>query len=312
MPEDAPAVRTEIAMTRPRTRLCRASLPFPLVALLVGPAMPNLAPAAAEWVATCEDCDEWDRPGPPFQIHGDTYYVGTCGIAAILIAGQEGHILIDGGTEAGAEVIARNIAALGFNVADLRLLLHSHEHFDHVAGLAELQRLSGAELVASVAAAPVLATGRDAASDPQAGMHPPFPAARIGRTIEDGETLTVGDLRVTAIATPGHTAGALSWQWESCTEAGCETIVYADSLSPVSAEDYAFSDHPDYLAAYRAGLDRLAAADCTLLLTPHPSASGLRDRLTHGRLTDDDSCRAYAAGISLRLDQRLAKEAAGR
>jgi metallo-beta-lactamase class B len=93
----------------------------------------------------------------------------------------------------------------------------------------------------------------------------------------------------------------------------CRTIVYADSLTPVSRDDYRFSDHPAYLAAYRASIARIAASPCEILLTPHPSASGMRDRLALGKpLLDPDGCKTYAAALTKQLDQRLAKEAAGK
>ena len=60
--------------------------------------------------------DEWDKPAPPVRIHANTYLVGTCGISSILITGSEGHVLIDGGTEQGADLIAANIRALGFRM----------------------------------------------------------------------------------------------------------------------------------------------------------------------------------------------------
>ena len=101
------------------------------------------------WAATCKDWDEWDKPAPPVRIHANTYLVGTCGISSILITGEDGHVLIDGGTEAGAELIAANIRQLGFKLRDIRFLLISHEHIDHVGGIARLQQLTGATLVAS-------------------------------------------------------------------------------------------------------------------------------------------------------------------
>src|ERR687893_388900 len=64
--------------------------------------------------AACDDNDDWDKPAPPVRIHANTYLVGTCGIASILITGSDGHILIDGGTETGAELIAANVRRLGF------------------------------------------------------------------------------------------------------------------------------------------------------------------------------------------------------
>src|SRR5690606_31895327 len=226
--------------------------------------------AQAQWAHTCAEWDDWDKPGPPFRVHGNTYYVGTCGIAAILVTGDDGHVLIDGGTEAGAAMIAANIEALGFALADVKLLLHSPEHFDHVGGLAELQRRSGARLLASPEAAPVLASGTTSDEDPQAGMHDPFPAARVDGQIVAGEPVRLGSLALTPVATPGHTAGALSWRWRSCEAGDCREIAYADSLSPVSSDSYRFIDHPAWVEAYRAGIERLAAVRCDIVLTPHP------------------------------------------
>jgi len=261
------------------------------------------------WAAACKDSDDWDRPAPPVRIHANTYLVGTCGISAILVTGSDGHVLIDGGTEKGADLVAANIRRLGFKLPDVKYLLHSHEHFDHVGGIARLQQLTGATLVASAPAARVFATGTASADDPQAGMHKPFPAASVGRTIADGGTVRLGNLMLTAMATPGHTSGALSWRWESCDGGVCRTMVYADSLSPVSRDDYRFSDHPAYLAAYRAAIAKVAASRCEILLTPHPSASAMKERMTARQpLFDPAGCRTYADALTRRLDERLATE----
>jgi metallo-beta-lactamase class B len=265
--------------------------------------------AGPAFAAACKDWDEWDKPAPPVRIHANTYLVGTCGIAAILVTGTDGHVLIDGGTGAGADMIARNIERLGFRLRDVRLLLHSHEHYDHVGGTGRLQQLTGARLAASPAAAAVFQTGTAGAGDPQAGMHKPFPSARVDRIVQDGEMVRLGNLALVAIATPGHTPGAVSWHWGSCDGGVCRRIVYADSLSPVSRDDYRFSDHPAYVEAYRAGLSKLAATECDILLTPHPSASGMIDRMAgRAALMNSDGCRDYAANIAERLDERLAKE----
>ena len=116
---------------------------------------------------------------------------------------------------------------------------------------------------------------------------------------------------LTAIATPGHTPGALSWHWGSCDGGVCRNMVYADSLSPVSRDDYRFSDHPVVVEAFRTGIARVAALDCEILLTPHPSASNMKDRMTGAApLFDQQSCRNYAQKLGVALDERLAKEAA--
>ena len=267
------------------------------------------APPASDWVNSCSDWDKWDKAGPPYQIYGNSYYVGTCGISAILITGAGGHILIDGATAAGAEVIAANIRTLGFSLQDVKLLLQSHEHFDHVAGLAQLQQLSGAKLLASPVAAPVLSSGVVNAADPQAGMHEPFPAARVDGLVTAGQQVPLGKLSLLPVATPGHTPGALSWQWTSCEAQQCKVLVYADSLSPVSSDSYRFSQHLSYLQAYRAGLDKLAALECHILLTPHPSASDMRTRLQSSTgLIDANGCVVYSQAVKQRLQKRLTEE----
>ncbi|MDE1468306.1 subclass B3 metallo-beta-lactamase [Aurantiacibacter sp. D1-12] len=294
-------------------RLLLASSLFSLCSCAALPAPQSVAPVdQTAWAEQCSDWDEWDKPGPAFRILGNTYYVGTCGIAAILITGDEGHVLIDTGTEAGAEVVRTNIEALGFELRDIRIILQSHEHFDHVGGVAKMQRWTGARVIASEEAAVVLASGTPSPNDPQHGILPEMESAEVSGTVSNGEMLQLGSIQFTAIATPGHTPGALTWSWSSCsgTVIGdvCASIGYADSLSAISADNYRFSDHPEYVRAYRDGIARLAELDCDILITPHPSASGMRDKLLEGDLTNGMDCAAYAANRLARLEARLARE----
>jgi metallo-beta-lactamase class B len=270
--------------------------------------------AGPRWSLECKDSDGpdgWAKPAPPVRIHANTYLVGTCGISSILIVGDQGDILIDGGPENAAELIAANIRSLGFRVQDVRIILNSHDHYDHVGGISKLQRLSGATVMTSAPAAKVLSSGVPSTDDPQSGITKPFPPADVGRTVANGEEIRLGNLMLTAMTTPGHTPGAMSWRWVSCDGGVCRTIVYADSLSPVSAPAYRFSDHPAYLAAFRASIAKIGASPCEILLTPHPSASDMPHRLALGQpIFDPDACKAYAAARSRDLDDRLAKEAA--
>ena len=269
-----------------------------------------IARAGPAWAATCGDSTDWDQPAPPVRIHANTYLVGTCGISSLLVTGSQGHVLIDGGTEQGAEHIAENIRSLGFRLKDIRFILTSHEHHDHVGGVARLQQLTGATVVSSAAAKAVLESGQPSRNDPQYGSIKGFPPVRVERVVADRQGLLIGDLYLTPMTTPGHTPGALSWRWEACAGAVCRTIVYADSLSPISSETYRFSAHATYLAAYRASLAKVAASRCEILLTPHPSASNLKERMTGAApLFDEQGCKVYAAKLGRMLDERLAKEA---
>jgi metallo-beta-lactamase class B len=290
--------------------LAAAQLAIPLGhPKVIEPPKAPIETAGPLWVARCNGSGDYTKAAPPVRIHANTYLVGTCGISSILIVGDQGHVLIDGGPEEAASLIAANIEALGFRVGDIRYILTSHEHPDHIGGIAELQRLSRATIVTSAPAAKVFQTGKANADDPQAGTLKDVPTATVGRVIADGGEVRLGNLMLTAMTTPGHTPGALSWRWISCDGGVCRIIVYADSLSPVSAPNYRFSDHPAYLAAYRASIAKVAASPCEILLTPHPGASDMPKRLALGEpLLDADACKTYAAQLSRNLDERLAKE----
>lgn len=261
---------------------------------------------------SCKDFDDWDKPTKPFHIHGGTWYVGTCGITALLILDDTGAVLIDSGTDKGSQAIAANIESLGLDISVVKAILASHEHFDHVGGFARLQERTGAPVLVGADAVNVLRTGNDDPRDPQAGLHAPMaPVTGSLRAVRDGEVVRIGELEITAIATPGHTLGAMSWQWQSCdVRNGCLTIVYADSLSPVSADAYRFTDHPDYVAMFRRGIARLRSLECGMLLTPHPSASDMIARARTGTLAGGMTCAAYADSKTKALDDRLAKEKA--
>jgi metallo-beta-lactamase class B len=262
------------------------------------------------WAEACKDWDDWDKAGPPFKVYGNTWYVGTCGISALLITGPRGHVLIDTGTEQGAEVVLANVTRLGFKPRDIKILLSSHEHFDHVGGMAKLQAATGAKVLASPVAALVLRTGKDSADDPQSGMHKPMRPVPKVSLVRDGQPVRVGPLAITPIFTPGHTPGATSWQWQSCEGGHCKTIVYADSLSAVSRDGYRFSDHPEYLAAFKQSAARVEALGCDVLLTPHPSASTMRNLLLARDLAAPGlrPCEWYGRSIRGNLLVRLIKE----
>ena len=264
----------------------------------------------------CEPWDKWDKPAPPFKIYGNTYYVGTCGIASILILGDGEHILIDSGTEKGAETVLRNIKTLGVDPKEIEFLAYSHEHFDHVGGHATIQEATGASVTARKQIAPVFETGVVLPNDPQFGMHEPMAPVRMGLILDSLKGLSVTGLSIRAIETPGHSPGAMTWYWQECEER-CETIVYADSLSPVSRDDYKFSDHPQYLTEYRTGLARLKRLErqgCSVLLTPHPSHNRMLKRMQAGNLIQnapgDTPCKDYAADKVADIKKRLLKEQA--
>jgi metallo-beta-lactamase class B len=266
---------------------------------------------------TCAADAGWNDPATPRHLYGNTWYVGTCGLSAILITSPEGHVLIDGATEKAAPMIEESIATLGFKLKDVRYILNSHEHLDHAGGIARLQRDSDAIVIAREQAAAILEQGKSDRSDPQFLTTGPFPPVSPVRRIADRETIVLGPITLQAHATPGHTQGSTSWSWQSCQSGRCLDIAYADSLTAISDELYRYGEeaaHPGVLAAFRKTLVTVAALPCDILLTPHPGASNLWSRVepeATAPLVDPAACRRYAATAGGNLDARIAKESAG-
>jgi len=250
----------------------------------------------------CPSCAEWNTPREPYRIFGNTYYVGMGGLSAVLITSDAGHVLLDGGLPQSAPLIDGNIRKVGFRTNDVRLILNSHAHYDHAGGIAALQRVSGAAVAASAAGARALERGEPTPDDPQFAFGPTanrFPAVLKVRSVADGEVVTVGDIRVTAHVTPGHTPGSTTWSWRTCEGSSCRNIVYADSLNPVSAPGFRFSGDgkaPDIVPAFRQSIAKVAALPCDLLIAVHPAFG------------EGKSCRTYADDATKRLDNRLAEE----
>ncbi len=270
---------------------------------------------------TCDLCEAWNGPREPFRVFGNTYFVGPAGLGAILIASDEGHILLDGGLPQSAPLIDASIRKLGFRTGAIRLIVNSHAHYDHVGGIAALQRVSGAKVAASPSGALALEQGGPPADDPQyafghgANDYPPVKGVRV---VKDGETLRVAKLAITAHLTPGHTPGSTTWTWRSCEGARCLDIVYADSLNPVSAPGFRFTgdgSRPSLVESFRSSIAKVAGLPCDVILAVHPDFADMdgklrrREQGTAGDpFVDPKGCRAYAAAATTRLDQRVAEE----
>ena len=250
----------------------------------------------------CDSCGEWNASREPSRVFGNTYYVGPAGLSAVLITGASGSILLDGGLPQSAAVIDTNIRTLGFRTADIKLIVNSHAHYDHAGGIAALQRASGAEVAASASGARAMEKGEPTDDDPQFGYGPNagrFPAIARVRSVAEGEVLRVGELAITAHLTPGHTPGSTTWSWRACEGSRCQDIVYADSLTAVSAPDFRFTGDaktPSRVAEFGRSIAKVAALPCDVLITTHPSAGAGK------------TCRTYAENAATNLDARVREE----
>lgn len=265
----------------------------------------------------CPQCEAWNKDQAPFQIFGNTYYVGTHGLSAVLITSSSGHVLIDGALPQSAPLIARHIEQLGFEMSDIKVILNSHVHVDHAGGIGELQKMSGAKVYGSDIAAKVLRSGKSEPNDPQFAQLPAYAGSENVEALGQREAIEVGALQVRVVHTPGHTPGGTTWTWRSCENGRCLNVVYGDSLNAVSDKEFKYGGderYPRAAADMRASIAAFEALPCDILVAAHPEFTGLwsvfdeQGKGERNKLIDASACKRYAAGARERFEKRLEDE----
>jgi metallo-beta-lactamase class B len=238
----------------------------------------------------------------------------------VLIVSDAGLVLVDGALPQSVAHIDAAIRSLGFKTEDIELILNGHAHYDHAGGISALQRFTGARVATGAAAVPALTQGRYTPDDPQVGFeNNGFPPVANVQGVDDGDVLQVGDVAITAHATPGHTPGGTTWSWRSCEGGRCLDVVYADSLSAVSAPGFRFTGdatHPSIVESFRRSITKVSQLPCDVMIGAHPFVSDLDGKLKRraenpggpNPFIDPAACRALAAESMKALDARIAEE----
>jgi metallo-beta-lactamase class B len=254
-----------------------------------------------------------NNPRPPVTIARGVHWVGASDVASYLIETEDGLILIDGGYASTAPQIIANIEALGFEMSDVRLILNTHAHFDHAAGLAALRAASGAPVNASAADAVQLRQG--GANDFYLRNFWRYPPVEVERELIDGEQVTLGGVTLTAHLTPGHTKGCTSWTFPVTMHDG--RVAQALIICSLSTLTFDLVDNPDYpeiAADFARTYDALQSLPCEVFLGAHGNwfdIEGKRARIANGELDafyDPNGCRAYLAQSRAEFEAALARQ----
>src|SRR5262245_12243587 len=158
-----------------------------------------------------QNSPEWIRPFEPFRIIGNIYWVGTYDLSTYLIVTPQGNILINTGLAETANTIKTNVEQLGFKVTDTKILTATHGHYDHVAGMAALKKMTGGTLAMSERDAELLESGGK--KDFRFGntAEAQFEPVKVDRLLKDGDHIALGGSDLTVHHHPGHTKGAVSF-----------------------------------------------------------------------------------------------------
>jgi len=263
--------------------------------------------AAVLWAAAfafpasaADDKDPANDPYPPFRIGEGLYYVGAADYAAYLVVTPAGLIVLDGGdAETGRQVVA-NIRALGFDPARVKILLNSHQHFDHAAGLAEIKRAApGARLYASAADGPVIAAG--GRGDPfLKGERFQYEPVKPDVILKDGQQVRLGGWTLTAHVTGGHTAGCTTWTFPvSVAGKVRQAMVHCSATVLPGYRIGKVETYPGITAAFEKSFTTWKRLPCEVFLASHGRFFGMdakRKALDAGKadaFVDPDGCRTF-------------------
>jgi metallo-beta-lactamase class B len=266
------------------------------------------------------DTSRWNDPEPPFRLAGPIYFVGTVHLAVFLVHTPQGHILIDGGMPNTAPIIEKSIRQLGFKPEDIRILLTTQAHFDHVGTHAHFKKLSGAMVQAMTGDAQLLRDGgkSDYLFGNNADMH--FTPVAVDRVLKDGDIVPLGGIRITARHTPGHTPGSASYEMAVNEGGRVYNVLFAASTS-VNPGTRLVNDpsYPNILADFRRAFAVLESLKPDVWVSGHSGFFDLRrkrKKLTKENpaeaFVDRDGYRSLIAERKKAFEALVAKETASR
>lgn len=221
---------------------------------------------------------EWAKPYPPFQVAGNLYYVGTDDLACYLITTPQGHILINTGLAASASLIRANVETLGFKFNDIRILLTTQAHYDHMGAMAAIKRMTGAQMMVDSKDSGVVADGgrSDYALGGNGSAYEPV---KIDRLLYNEDTIALGGMRLTMFHHPGHTKGSCSFLFDVKDKQRSYRVLIANM--PTIVTEKSFSDlpaYPDIAKDYAYTFASLKKLSFDIWLSSHASQFGLHNK----------------------------------
>lgn len=252
----------------------------------------------------------------PFHIIGDVYFVGTAGLGSYLITSPQGHVLLDGALPESAPQIEQHVALLGFKMRDVKILLNTHAHFDHDGGLAELKRVSGAQVIASRADAPNIESGLTDSYG--SGWDTRIQGVKVDRIIDDGAQVKLGTNILTAHVTPGHTKGCTTWTMPVTKNGHIHNLVFYCSTSIPGYSLINNRAYPNIVSDYQHSFAVLEKLPCDVFLANHTGFFHMDEKLARVRpggpnpFIDPAEYAAFVAQSKKDFEATLARQKAAR
>jgi len=238
--------------------------------------LPMLLTTLALAMAVGQGPADWYEPFPAHKVIGNVYYVGSKDLATFLITTPDGHILINSGFERTVPLIKRSVESLGFKMTDVKILLVSHAHSDHVAGHAMLQKATGAKVYVMRGDDQVIASG---GRGQYLYTKDRWEPCNVDRVLEDRDEVKLGGATLVARSTPGHTRGCTTWTWrvQDGGKSHAVVVIGSPNVNPgfqlVNNKDY-----PEIAADFAKTFKVLKSLPCDVFLGAHGGYYGMVER----------------------------------
>lgn len=213
---------------------------------------------------------DWAKAYQPFKIVGNLYYVGTYDLACYLITTPKGHILINTGLASSATQIKASVTALGFKMSDIKILLTTQAHYDHMGAMAAIKKLTGAQMMVDEKDAKVMADG--GLSDYAFGGKMTFAPVKADRLLHNNDKITLGDMQLTLLHHPGHTKGSCSFLFNVKDKTKTYRVLIANMPSIVTEKKFSeVKVYPSIAKDYAYTLNSLKKQTFDIWLSSHAS-----------------------------------------
>ncbi|QOY91592.1 subclass B3 metallo-beta-lactamase [Paludibaculum fermentans] len=246
----------------------------------------------------------WKKPFPAHRIAGNIYYVGTEDLACFLITNPEGHILINTGLADSTPLLRQSIEKLGFQLKDVKILLNMQAHFDHVAAMEEVRKLTGAKVYATEADAPIMEDGGH--SDPAFGPEAYFTPIHVDRRIKDGEVIKLGATALTVITTPGHSRGSVTYTM-TVDDNGRKRAVAFANMGTVVMPLLGNPKYPNIAADLEQSFAKQQRMKPEIWVAAHASQYDMEKKVKAGSFVDPQGYKAAIDQYEKSFHQQLAQ-----
>lgn len=252
----------------------------------------------------------WTHPFPPFHIAGNLYYVGTQDLACYLITTRDGDILINTGVSGSAPMIRTSVEKLGFHLTDIKILLTMQAHYDHVAAMAEMQKMTHAKMYATQGDKATLESGGkiDGLGDsPEYQFRP----VHVDRVLKNGDVVRLGGTELTVLSHPGHTKGSVSYSLTVDGDGGKKIPVLIVNLPSVVQPLVNNKPYPGIVDDYERTFAALKQLHPGIWVAGHAAQFNMEAKLKAGSFDDPEGYAQAVENLEKAYRERLAKERGG-